>query len=383
MGTDSYDRISQITSFAFIPYLIIVIFTIPYFIHQKLLILRKIRNVPRSTIFQTDLSKVKKNLQIQSMVYNFILIIYSFEAIICLTCSVSNIYYGFWSPSSIYFVKVTNIYTNKTCHLWTNKIKGMYLDYSGYQVVLLPIIPNLFMIVLRRAYLNAPYKRWIKGYSLYFMFRLVSLILSTYFIITCYIEMSIQLPFLAFDFYTYAISSRKFYLLLRSMHEEAKSHSTLIDYKKKRMATKVFALTQIPIFFTVTILMIMVIMKSLFNITTLIQYGNCILQYMLPNTPINFTIHRNLHHVLQIVEFYTQTIQMSGNVIVGVMILIANLGILVWIILKLNSRRKAFKNINELTRPLIQSRTELVWNIIGLIEGLRLFRQLDLIMLTK
>ena len=45
-----------------------------YFLYQKYQVRIQIRNVPYSTIFNIDLDKMKKNLEIQSMVYNFLIV---------------------------------------------------------------------------------------------------------------------------------------------------------------------------------------------------------------------------------------------------------------------------------------------------------------------
>ena len=120
----------------------------------------------------------------------------------------------------------------------------MYIDVSNYLPLLLPILLNLFLIVLRRVYLNAPYKRWIIGYSLYFLFRLLYLIAIPYFVVTSYFQWIMELPFLLLDFCTYVNASKKFSLLLKGRCEEAKWHSTPQEYKRKRRITKIFSLTR-------------------------------------------------------------------------------------------------------------------------------------------
>ena len=80
----------------------------------------------------------------------------------------------------------------------------------SYLPFLVPILLNLFLIVLRRVYLNAPYKRWIIRYSLYFIIRLLYLIAISYFVVTSYFESILELPFLLLDFCTYVNASKKF-----------------------------------------------------------------------------------------------------------------------------------------------------------------------------
>ena len=225
-------RINKIISFALIPYLTITVLTIPYFVHKKIQISQRIKNIPATTIFSTDLSKVKKNLKIQSLIYNFIIIISSFEALVCLLLTASNIctYFDYCQANHLK-VKVVNTSTNKSCNLYSESRNFIFAMTSGSSVFLLPILINLFLIVLRRVYLSVPYRRWIIGYSGYFLFRLVYLILSAYFIVTQFIYSALELPFLVFDFYVSLKVSKKFYLLLKGMSEEAKWHSTPQEYK--------------------------------------------------------------------------------------------------------------------------------------------------------
>ena len=123
MDSTFYDRINKVLSFALIPYLIITVFTIPYFVHQKIQISQRIKNIPATTIFSTDLSKVKKNLKIQSLVYNFIIIISSFEALGCLLITVDHICTHFSHCHSKYLIaRVVNTNTNKFCTLHGKRV---------------------------------------------------------------------------------------------------------------------------------------------------------------------------------------------------------------------------------------------------------------------
>ena len=70
-----------------IPYFILTLCVLGYFVYQKYQVRIRIRNVPPFTIFDLDLDKVKKNLKIESMVYNFILVLIIVEMI-------ANIFWG-------------------------------------------------------------------------------------------------------------------------------------------------------------------------------------------------------------------------------------------------------------------------------------------------
>ena len=296
----STEQIDRVVSFSLIPYLVITVFTIPYYIHQKILISQRIKNIPATTIFSTDLSKVKKNLKIQSLIYNFIIIISSFEALGCLLITVDHICTHFSHCKAKYLiVRIVNTNTNKSCNFHGKTGNYMFTQISGSLMFLLPILVNLFLIVLRRAYLSVPYRRWIIGYSGYFLFRLVYLILSDYFIVTQFFYSTLELPFLAFDFYVFLKLSKKFYLLLKGMCEEAKWHSTPQEYKEKQRITKTFAILQSITLFTFILLLILVVAESIHEFTYITQ-GYCLVQYLFPNNPFSFTVPDNIIYILQI-----------------------------------------------------------------------------------
>ena len=140
MDLTFYHRISKVASFALIPYLIITVFTIPYFVHQKILISQRIKNIPATTIFSIDLSKVKKNLKIQSLIYNFIIIISSFEALCSLLVTVGSI----WNSFDYRLVdplnrRVVNTNTNKSCTFRYQTGTFTLIQASESLVFLLPI----------------------------------------------------------------------------------------------------------------------------------------------------------------------------------------------------------------------------------------------------
>ena len=233
---------------------------------------------------------MKKNLKIQSLVYNFIIIISSFEALGLLSITVATICNSFhYCQRNHLIVKVVNTNTNKSCNLYSQTRNFIFDKTSCSLVILLPILINLFLIVLRRVYLSVPYRIWIIGYSGYFLFRLVYIILSAYFIVTQFFYFTLELPFLAFDIYVSLKVSKKFYLLLKGMSEEAKLHSTPQEYKEKQRTTKTFAILQsIPLFGF--ILGLILVVAELIQEWTRITNGYCLVQYLFPNNPISFTI---------------------------------------------------------------------------------------------
>ena len=356
MNSDIFNILNQICSFRFVPYLAIVVFTIPYFAYQKFLILYQIRNIPASTIFPTDLSKVKKNLQIKSLIHTFILIIYTSEAITFLLATIGSIFLAFKPLNLQHFqdVVVENTDTNQSCLLKKNTNFGAYIRITQNIAFLLPILVNLFVIVLRRVYLSVPYRRWVIGYSVYFLFRLVFLICSAHFILTRYLLCTMELPFFFFDIHVYVKASKKFYLLLKGMSEEAKWHSTSQEYENKWRAAKLFAITRKLTLFILFLLMASNILNSVLELTIIVDHSNCIVQYIFPNTPISFTIPTSAT-VSSRISFYIRILEMISYILIGLIVFVLNLAILLWIIRRLILRRKSYIHVNDwITRPLME-----------------------------
>ena len=349
-----YHIISKVASFALVPYLIITVLTIPYFVHQKIQNSQRMKNIPAATILSIDLSKVKKNLKIQSLVHNFIIIISSFEALCILLITVGIIStsfdYRLVSPLSM---RVVNTNTNKSCNFRCQSGTFMFIQASESLVFLLPILLNLFLIVLRRAYLSVPYRRWIVGYSGYFLFRLVYIILSAHFIVTQFFYFALELPFLVFDFYVSFKVSRKFYLLLKGMSEEARLHWKK-EYKEKRRASIIFKIFQPITLFIFSLSLILVVAESIRECTHLTNY-HCFIQYLFPNYPISFTIPYNILHASGQIRYYSFIIGEICSGILGVMAFLSNLAILTLILVKLVKRRNKYNNVNKwATRPLME-----------------------------
>ena len=357
MDSDILNTLCQIGSFIFIPYLAIVIFNIPYFAYQKYLIHCQIKNIPATTIFATDLSKVKKNLQIKSLIHTFILIIYSFEAITFLLTTISSIYLAFKSLNATLFqdVVIRNKHTNQSCTLRKSTNFGAYIYITQNIAFLFPIVINLFVIVLRRVYLNVPYRRWVIGYSGYYLFRLVFLICSAHFIFTNYLLSTLELPFFFFDIHVYVKASKKFYLLLKGMSEEAKWHSTSQEFENKRRAAKLFAITRMLVLFTIIILITLLLLHSILELTTIVNHSSCIIQYIFPNTQISFTVQNSTTTILMRISFYIRILQTTSDILIGLIVFVLNLAILLWIIRRLIIRRKSYIHVNDwITRPLME-----------------------------
>ena len=137
-----------------------------YFLYHKYQVRIQIRNVPYSTIFNIDLDKVKKNLEIQSMVYNFLIVIMMIEII-------TNVFVGIAAIGPSKNVSFTD--RNRTIFITVER--NRYFQYisnlSGITMGLVFPILCLFLIVLRRAFINLPYKQWVRKYSVYILIRVI------------------------------------------------------------------------------------------------------------------------------------------------------------------------------------------------------------------
>ena len=69
-----FNIINNWSPFVIIPYMVLALFVISYFAYLKYLLRKEIKNIP-AAIYDVDANTLKKNLQIKSLVYNFILII--------------------------------------------------------------------------------------------------------------------------------------------------------------------------------------------------------------------------------------------------------------------------------------------------------------------
>ena len=151
-------------------------------------------------------------------------------------------------------VIIRNKNTNQSCTLDKNTNFGAYIYITQNIAFLFPIVINLFVNVLRRVYLNVPYRRWVIGYSGYYLFRLVFLICSAHFIFTNYLLSTLELPFFFFDIHVYVKASKKISLLLKGMSEGAKWHATSREYENTQRAAKLFVITRMLVLFIIIFL---------------------------------------------------------------------------------------------------------------------------------
>ena len=85
------------------------------------------------------------------------------------------------------------------------------------------------------------------------------------------------------------------------------------------------------------------------------QNSNCLIQYVFPNTLINFTLSTEFNYVLSRISYYSYFIVHLCEGTYGALAFVANIGIFIWIIAKLIIRRNAYTHVNDMiTRPLME-----------------------------
>ena len=346
---NGYHLLYQIFPIALIAYLTVILPVLSYFLYQKYQVRIRIKNVPYSTIFDLDLDKVKKNLKIESMVYNFIigLIILEILAEVFLTVSPSILYrirFPLLHPAPIFEMET------HTSHSWKEYSIMMILSFSSE--IPLSVIPSaicLFLIVLRRAFINLPYGNYVKGYGVYILVRvIVMLVLSGYFETQCILYM-LFLPFFLFDMYVYISSSCAFYVLLKGRRDEAFYHSTRKDYLDKKVVANQFYHTQTFTHCVLFLMLLHYITNFYFGLTNLLRY-----------TPFSIESLRDLFSQNNIFWHIGESIFPDLNIvtvlILNVYSFLTYLIILVCIVVKLYIQRKKINHVNDwLTRPLMEN----------------------------
>ena len=331
-----------------------------YFLYQKYQVRIQIRNVPDSTIFSIDLDKVKKNLEIQSMVYNFLIVIMMIEIITNAFAGIGVI--GLYDEKvnfSTFFESTKFTYRNRT--LFTRGVQRnpyyhhiyVYMrNLSTITIGLVFPILCLFLIVLRRAFINLPFKQWVRKYSVYILIRLIVMLILSWFNITIILGALVQLFLSIFDICVYISSSRAFYVLLKGRRDEALYHSSRKDHLEKRRITNQFFYTQVSTHFLGFLLLMLYI--SIFSSTIFhtFSHPNC---FELITFDYFHEFPSSCHAFTFKIGIICDLIEVVLIYLIEIYLFFAYLLISIGILAKLFIRRKKFNHVNDwLTRPLME-----------------------------
>ena len=288
------------------PSLLCVIPIFAYFIYQKIQVRNAIRNVPFSTIFSTDLNKVKKNLEFKSMIFNCILLLLMLETLTHLSIGISLIMEYDLNLIPFRYALTSNC-VNRSSSFQVVRSDPILLLLGNVHVIfssLVPSVASLLFIVIRRALINLSYKNNVRRYCIYISSRLIFMLMMSLSLHTRYIMFLLLFPFVLIDFCKCISSSRNLYTLLKGRRDEAFYHSTRKDYREKKIITKQFLYTQIFSYFALSFYLLT---QFIVFFITLIQFlynpDSCILSHF--NTYPDFICHIHALQVMPLISVST------------------------------------------------------------------------------
>ena len=356
-----FSFLTKIFPFLVVPYTVVLMIIIAYFIHKKWKVVVAIKNVPITTIFPIKLSKVKKNLQISSLVYNFIIFLSVSELFDNVIWGIANVcIYDILSND-----KPVNI--SEYCTIRDGDLLGLFvinsyssiahhlMNFGLVMTSLLPTVMCLLIIVLRRLYLNVPYIKWVRGYSTFIIIRLIVFLVLTWFVETWYFSQLLYLPFGCVDVYVYVVSSKKFYLLLKGRRDEAKFHFTRSEYRKRAMIVKRYFYGQIFTGFFFSLLFLNCFLTFIDVPLKIAYYNPCFLNYISFGFIPDFKLSQYYNHLATEFDNIIYIIQLVCVGIIEVSVFLAYLILCFIILIKLFVKQYNFKYVNEwITKPLME-----------------------------
>ena len=235
--------------FTNIPFIVVTIFIIIFY-------LRKLKYLIRARVAEN----MQKDRKIRILVYTFINIILLIEFASNVCAALSGLVYGFLPSYNQNTISHTN-----SCQVnveidfqmqlfprgWFAYLPGL-LTVSTIQL-LQPTV-SLLLNVLRRAYLDFPYRDTIKRWMCIILLRATILFVLLSYYQTVYIGISILPILYIIDFIVYIKYSRGFYSLLKSRMEVARVQSSREEFRQSSIVFLQYRITSRYTTFTFFIL---------------------------------------------------------------------------------------------------------------------------------
>ena len=351
-----FSIIYNISPFVIIPYILVALFVISYFAYLKYLIRKEIQKLP-TAIYGIDVNNLSKNLQIKSMVYNFILIVSIIEFATNIVIETNLLIIPTIEPEDSW------INLSNPCRMEDFELKDLGVHSTFFlsrarniaEVTFseLPILIALFYIILRRMYLNVPYHRHIRKYIIYIVIQFVVKCVFVSFIQTFYFGELLYLPFGLIDFVIYICASQKFYNLLKGMRNAASLHSSKSEFLQKKQAVKRFFYARLAMI--VTFLLFLIIAITAFIPATFKILTRCFLSYITSDYIPSITLSDRVQEIIEHISSNCMLTQMFVLFIVELITIVTYLLLCVDIILTAVRKRRRYNNSNFLTRPLMES----------------------------
>ena len=211
----------------------------------------------------------------------------------------------------------------------------------------------LFLIILRRAFINLPYQQWVRKYSMYMLIRVIVILILFCFHKTIIVGMFVQLLLGIFDICVYNSSSHAFSVLLKGRRDEAFYHPSRSDYLEKKRIANQFFYTQLFTHFLGFQLLLLYVSSFAYYIFDTIHDPN-LFELMtfgyFPNFPSSWypiasKIKKNMCQIRAALVYMTDLYMFFVYLFVSLSILV-----------KLFIRKKKFNHVNDwLTRPLMEN----------------------------
>ena len=349
--------IYNISPFVIIPYILVALFVISYFAYLKYLIWKEIQKLP-TAIYGVDVNNFRKNLQIKSMVYNFILIISIIEFLSNIVTETDLLIIPTIEPEDSW-INLSNSCRMEQSQLKILGIRSTFFLSRARNIAEvtsseLLILMGLFYIILRRMYLNVPYHRHIRKYIIYIVIQFVVKCVFVSFMQTFFFGELLYLPFSLIDFVIYICASQKFYNLLKGMSNAASLHSSKSEFLQKKQTVRRFffaRLATIVIILLFLIIALAVFIEAAFKILT-----SCFLSYITSDYIPSITLSDQAKEFIENVSYSCFLTQMLFLFIVELITIAIYLALCVNIILIAVRKRRRYNNINFLfTRPLMEN----------------------------
>ena len=350
------NNISNITPVVIIPYILVTMFVISYFAYLKYLIMKEIQKLPTS-IYGIDVNNLKKNLQIKSMVYNFILIISIIEFVSNIVIETDLLIIPTIQPEDSW-INLSNYCRMEDSQLKDLEVRSTFFlsrtrNIAEVMCSELFILMGLFYIILRRMYLNVPYHRHIRKYIIYIVIQFVVKCVFVSFVQTFYFGVLLYLPFGMIDFVIYISASQKFYKLLKGMRNAASLHSSKSEFFQKKQTVKQF-------FYARLVTIVFFLFFLAFALTSFIQVTlqiltRCFLSYITSDYIPSITLSDQVQEIIEHIIYYSVQTEVFFLFIVELIIIVIYLTLCVDIIL-IAVRKRRYNNSNFLfIRPLMEN----------------------------
>ena len=344
--------LAQFTPLVLFPYAIAALFVICYFIYLKCMIRIKIKSMHYSQSGQLQ------SLKIKSTIYNFILTlcISEFVANIGLNASEIQIYYF----SSAHSIQISNtceirdvylLFLSDESTFYTSRIRSIGLNIWA----MIPIITSLFFVILRRLYINYPYRQHIQKYIVYILFEYLVKTITSFFIHTGYFTLLLYFPFLVIDISIYTSTSHKFYCLLKGNRNASRLHASAYTYAENKRIVNHFFYAQIYMLFIFSISLCLAFSTFLSVPLSIIAFNPCFLSYAsLGLFPI-ITVTQHIQAVSVSLLTYLTRVELTCSVIAEMFIIVFYLVMSYRITSSLvKARRRNTQSTEWITRPLME-----------------------------